>query len=543
MPRARVLACQVLILALAASACADSDATDGGHADEGDIGGPVSEQDLELRCGAAVAPALSSKGPIIGSATMGPCGHVAYHDDQDHGWLVAPDGEPSEFEHERARFAPTGDLVAWERDLEGQLSLRDLLSGSERVIQEEGFADGFGFVPSFSDSARGAWLWSCEQGVLEQHEVSGGEVIAESIDCRSVVGSTGSPRLAFADTDGHVWLADLDNGALVESEDLEHVAHDGSPRDDTLWIDHDGELVVHVAIEWQGDDDADSEWPVELWARVLDRAGTQVFEASSGLALRQAPRRGAPVFVFRQGEIVRFDAGAPSSVDASIDMSEVAGSGELFLATPSDEVFVLEREVGEPLTSVGTFGTPVELQPSRGGDQLAVEHHSEICIVDEQSDCDRILLALRRWSREGGLASGELLSTSPWSLEATLDDGSVLVIGAPVEAEGPTYTGEQPTPRVLLLDAEGEILSEMPAANGDLAIRQTFMFEDGRVLFEYQSESGVGDLVMILPGVGFTSLVAGIDVALLQTWVDARGQRVAFVGALDGVDRLFYGAI
>lgn len=543
MLRARVL---VGLFALVSVGCADSTASDGGE--DGEPVEPVEsvpDHDAELRCAAAVAPAVSAVGPILGGVALGPCGHVAYHDDQGQGYLIEPDGVRSELDHAShvVEFAPTGDLLAWERDLDGGLRLRDLVAGSERTIHEGGAVDSFAFVPSFADPDRGAWLWSCEQGVLDRHDVVGSETVAESVVCGSVVGSSGSPRLGFADEDGRVWLADLDADVLVGSEDLEFVGHDGSKRDDTLWIDHDGELIVHVGIEWQGDDDVDSEWPVELWARVLDREGQTVLDAESGFAQRQAPRRGAPVFVFQQGEIVRFDAGTPSSVDVTLDSAELAESGGLFLTTPSDDVLVAESTPGEPLTSVGQFDTPVELQPSRSGDDLAIEHQSEICIVDDLGECDRILMALRTWSRESGLASTELLSSSPWNLEATLDDGSMLVVGAPVEADGPTYMGEQPPPRVLLLDREGVILAELPAGNGDLAIRQTFILAEDRVLFEYQSESGVGELMLAQTGGPLITLIAGVDVALLQSWVDARAQRFAVVGEQAGGNTLYYGAL
>jgi hypothetical protein len=539
MPRAPVLTC---LFALAAFGCAELAATDAGGDDE--MVEPVPDHDAELRCPAAVAPPLAKVGPILGSVVLGACGHLAYHDDNGHGYLIEPDGVRGELEHasHRIEFAPTGDLLAWESEPDGGLRLRDLVAGSERAIHEEG-VDSFAFVPSFSDPDRGGWLWSCQLGVLERHDPTGSELVAESVVCASVVGSSGSPRLGFADGDGRVWLADLDTGVVVGSDDLEFVGHDGSKRDDTLWIDHDGELIVHVAIEWQGDDDVDSEWPIELWARVLDRQGATVLDAASGLAQRQAPHRGAPVFVFQQGQITRFDAGAPSSVDVASDSATLAESGELFVTTPTDEVLVVESSVDEPLTSVGGFGTPVELQPSRSGDTLAIEHHSEICIIDARGECDRILLALRAWSRDAGLAPIELLSSSPWNLEATLDDGSMLVVGAPVQADGPTYMGEQPPPRVLLLDREGAIQAEMPAGNGDLAIRQTFTLADDRVLFEYQSESGIGSLIHAASGGPFSSLVAEADVALLQSWVDVRAQRVAFVGEEPAGDQLWYGGL
>ncbi len=537
----RFLACPVLTLVLAATACADLEGPDGGEG--GELGTELPDHDVELRCGAAVAPELAAVGPMLGGVALGPCGHVGYHDDQGQGWLIAPDGERVELVHasHRTKFAPTGDLLAWAGELDAGLRLRDLLSGEEREIVASMVVDGFGFVPSFADASRGAWLWSCEQGVLEKHDLSGSEVVAESVDCLSVVASTGSPRLGFADTDGRVKLADLDAGALVESEDVDFVAHDGSSRGDMLWIDHDGELIVHEAIEWQGDDDVDSEWPVPLFSNVLDRQGRVVLEATSGISYRQAARRGAPVFVVRPGEIVRFDAGAPSSVDATLDGSALAESGELFF-NEVDQVLVVESVADEPLTSVGEFGTPVELRPSRSGSHLAVEHHSEICLVDSQGECDRILLALRRWSRTHGVAEEELLSTSPWNLEATLDDGSVLVVGAPVEAAGPTYMGEEPQPRVLWIDGDGEIVAELPAGNGDLAVRQTFALGEDRVLFEYQPESGIGELMLAGPD-GFTTLAAGVDVRLLEAWVDARAQRVVFVGESEDGGTLWYGAL
>jgi hypothetical protein len=542
MSGARVLVC---LLALASSGCADSDATEGGEGGEdGGIVDPVPDHDAELRCAAAVAPELAVVGPILGGVVLGPCGHLAYHDDQDQGYLIEPDGVRGEldFASHVLEFAPTGDLLAWEHDLDGGLRLRDLVAGIERVIHEEGSIHRFAFVPSFADPTRGAWLWTCELGMLERHDITGSELVAESVVCGSVVGSSGSPRLGFADLESRVWLVDLDTGALVGSEGQEFAGHDGGKRDDTLWVDHDGELIVHVAIEWQGDDDIDSEWPVELWSRVLDRHGESVLEATTGLAPRQTPRRGAPVFMLYQDELVRFDAGAPSSVDVAIASAELSESGELFSITPSDEVLVVESSVGEPLTSIGEFVTPVELQPSPGGNNLALEHQSEICIVDEQGDCNRILMALRAWSRESGLAPTELLSSSPWNLEATLDDGSMLVVGSPVQADGPTYMGEQPPARVLLLDRDGAIQAELPADNGDLAIRQTFTLADDRVLFEYRYGSGIGELMVAETGQPFVTLVVGAGVALLQSWVDARAQRVAFVGQAGG-NLLWYGAL
>src|SRR5690606_15970905 len=136
-------------------------------------------------------------------------------------------------------------------------------------------------------------------------------------------------------------------------------------------------------------------------------------------------------------------------------------------------------EIAEPssteLTSIGQLDTPVEIRPSRSGNAAAIEHHSDTCIIDAQGECDRIVLALRRWTRDAGLDDMVLYSTTPWELLATLDDGRMLVIGAPVEIDGPTYAGEQPEPRVLLLAADGEIEREWPASKGGLSVRQAFV--------------------------------------------------------------------
>jgi hypothetical protein len=522
-------------LILVVSACSETIAPDQEEQIEN-----LPAADAELRCLATEDIPSTNAGPISGSVQLGPCGHAAFHDDQGQGWLLTPDAERSEFEHEQVEFASTGDLVAWEFD--DALRLRDLLGGSERSVLESGPIDNFGFVPSFTDPSRSAWLWSCEQGVLERHDLDESSPVAESVVCSSVVGSSGSPRLVYADTEGRVWLADLDQDLQLGSDDHEFAGHDGSKRDDTLWIDHDGELFVHVAIEWQGDDDVDSEWPVSLWARVLDRHGEIVRDTPEGLAWRQAARRGAPVFVFDEGEIVRFDAGAPSTVAGTPEETELAESGELFFATESDELFVTEPSPTTPLTSIGHLDVPVEISASPSGTIATLEHHSETCILDDQGECDRIVAALRRWTRDFGLDELVLYSTSPWELLATTDDGHMLVIGSPVEVDGPTYTGEQPPPRVLFLSADGEIEAELPAPHGALAVRQVFVLGPDRVLFEYQSEDGIGAVMMAGSEFGFSSSTT-TDIALLQVWVAPGGRRYAYVAELPGSDTLQYSSL
>lgn len=541
MLRTPALAPLAATLILFASACADLSATGSGDDDDDDDAPTVPEHDAELRCPASEELSLQTLGPVVGGARIGPCGHVAYRDDQGQGWLVAPDASRSELAHDQLAFAPTGDLLAWSPGLDGGLRLRELLAGSERELVASGTIHDFGFVPSFVEPDRSAWLWSCEQGLLERHDLNGSELVAELVVCGSVVGSSGSPRLVYADEDGRVWLADLDSDVQTETDDLEFAGHDGGKRDDTLWIDHDGELLTHVAIEWQGDDDVDSEWPVELWARVFDRHGETVRDSAGGLAWRQAPRRGAPVFVFDDGQVLRFDAGAPTSVASSLSHTQLADSGELFFATETDELLVAERSATESLTSIGQLDTPVEIRPSRSGTVAAIEHHSDTCILDEQGECDRIVLALRRWTRDAGLDDDVLYSTTPWELLATLDDGRMLVIGAPVEIDGPTYTGEQPEPRVLLLSAAGEIEAEWPASKGSLAVRQVFVLGPDRVLFEQHDEWDNGSLTLI--GSAGNVGLGNSDVALLQSWVDARGERVVFVSEQASGYALNYGSV
>ncbi len=536
-------------LALALIGCADSgsisDDEVGEDTGDGDGEGPLPE--VGLRCAAASAPELAAIGGFSGTLDprmFGPCGHLAYHDDQGQGWLIAPDGARSELEHlgYDLVFAPSGELMAWERDLDGGLTLRDLLGGGERVLDASGTTDAFGFVPRFAEPSFGSWLWSCEDGLLERHDPDTSEMIAESVVCGSVVGSLGSPRIAYADQAGRVWIADLDSDEVIGSDDLEYAGYDGSKRDDTLWLDYEGAALLHVGVEWQGDPDVDSEWPVELWSRLVDHEGALLLDEPS-LRLQQAPRRGAPVFVLDQGTIRRLDAGALSSVDAGLDSIALAGSGELFYTTEADAVLALELDATLPPTAIAELDTPVALRPSNQASRLALAHHSGICIVDALGECDRILLALRLWDRQAGLDPRRWLSTSPWNLVATLEEGDTLAIGAPVEAEGPTYAGEVPSPRVLWLDQEGVIQAELPAGNGGLAIRQSFELGQGRVLFEYQSELGKGELMLARSGsAGFSSLAPEVDVALLQALVDARAERVAFV-AEGSPSTLWFGAL
>ena len=263
--------------------------------------------------------------------------------------------------------------------------------------------------------------------------------------------------------------------------------------------------------------------------------------ASSVLLSPDATLLGAPVFVFDHGAVMRFDAGAPSSVASGLNRTELAESGELIYATQTDELYVAERSVEAPITSIGKLDVPVEIQASRSGTVVAIEHHTDICIVDEQGDCDRIMLALRRWTRASGFDEHVLYSTSPWELLATLDDGRMLVIGAPVEVDGPTYAGEQPEPRVLLLSETGEIEAELPAPHGSLAVRQVFVLAADRVMFEYQGETGIGALTVAGGHFGFIGL-GNTDVALLQAWVDARGQRYAYGGEQGEYNTLNYGS-
>lgn len=537
MPPARTLPLATVVV-FALSACSGASASDGGE----DELSSLPDEDVELRCSVTEDLPIVNVGSVVGSVRLGPCGHAAYRDDQGQGWLLAPDGTRSEFEHSKISFAPTGDLIVWEPESNGGLRLRELLGGAERELIVSGSIDSFGLVPSFADPSRSAWAWSCDQGVLERHDLAVSERIAETVVCGSVVGSSGSPRLVYADHDGRVWLADLDAGALVATDDLEFAGHDGSKRDDSLWIDHDGELLTHVAIEWQGDDDVDSEWPIELWGRALISSGETVLESASGLGWKQAARRGAPVLVFDDGALVRFDAGAPSSVGSGLQRSELAESGELIFATEADELFMAERAAEDGITSIGQFNVPVEIRASRSATSVAIEHHTDTCIVDDLGDCSRIVLALRKWTRASGLEDLALHSTSPWELLAAFDDGRLLVIGSPVEIDGDTYAGEQPEPRVLLLSAKGEIEAELPAPHGGLAVRQVFVVADDRVLFEYQSQAGVGSLIEAGSELGFVSLVNDIDIALLQAWVDARGRRIAVVAEEPGGTSLLFGS-
>jgi hypothetical protein len=534
-----------LALVLAALACSD---VGGSSDDEGGEGGEVAlpDEDATLRCPASgEAPPLASLGPIAGDAVLGPCGHAAYHDNQGAGWLVDPSGAREPLDHDvwRVAFAPSGDLLAFERDA-SELVIRDLLGGSERVVASGSSTDAYGFVPSFvAPEPRGAWLWSCEQGELVRHDASASELVASEVVCGSVVGSSGSPRLAFADVEGRVHRVDLDGGAVLASDDLEWVGHEGSKRDDSLWIDHDGELIVHAAIEWMGDPDADAEWPIDLWARVIDGEGEILLERASGIAARQAARRGAPLFILDDGTIVRFDAGAPSSVDVELDAAELADSGELFVESSTGTLVVLERDELEPL-SLAQFDTPIGMQPSSHAEALALAHQTDICIPDALGECERILIALRSWQRELEPSEPLLHSASPVQLEATLDEGSMLVIAAPVTVDGPTYTGEVPPPSLLWLAASGAVLAERSAPNGDLAIRQAFVLPEGRVLAEFQAESGQGELLLARADTsGFESLAPEQDVALLRAWVAPQAERVAFVSESDGGTELWFGAL
>lgn len=534
-----------LALVLAALACNDAGGTTD---DEGGEGGEVAlPDDATLRCPSSEAPLLASIGPIAGDAVLGPCGHAAYHDDQGAGWLVDPSGAREPLEHDvwRVAFAASGDLLAYERDA-SELVLRDLLGGGERVVASGGSTDAYGFVPSFAAlEQRSAWLWSCEGGSLVRHDESGSasEQVASHVVCASVVGSSGSPRLAFADVEGRVHRVDLDGGSVLASEDLEWAGSDGSKRDDSLWIDHDGELIVHAAIEWMGDPDADAEWPIDLWARVIDGEGAIVLERASGVAVKQAARRGAPLFILDDGTVVRFDAGAPSSVDVELEGAALAESGELFVETPAGALVLLERDSDEPL-ELAQFDTPVGLQPSPHAEALALAHHTDICIPDALGECERILVALRGWQREGEPSEVLLHSAAPLQLEATLDDGSMLVIAAPVSVDGPTYTGEVPPPSLLWLDGSGGVLAQRSAPNGDLALRQAFVLPGGRVLAEFQGESGQGELLLVRADTsGFESLAPAQDVALLRAWVAPLAERVAFVSESDGGSELWFGAL
>jgi hypothetical protein len=170
---------------------------------------------------------------------------------------------------------------------------------------------------------------------------------------------------------------------------------------------------------------------------------------------------------------------------------------------------------------------------------VAIEHHSDVCILDDLGECNRIVLALRRWTRASGLDDWALYSTTPWELLATLDDGRMLVIGSPVEIDGPTYTGEQPEPRVLLLSEAGEIQAELPALHGGLTVRQVFVLAADRVLFHHRNEWDYGS--MLVAGVLGIVGMGNQNVVSMKAWVDGRGTRVAFVVENSSGHRLNYG--
>lgn len=484
----------------------------------------VPEEEVEARshCADFEGAALAKIADPAAVDEVGACGHLVYRLD-DQMWLHPPGGEAEAIEavYGAVRFAPTGHLLAFERG-DDQLELRDLRAGTSVLLP--GVAS-FGFAPA-PDADHGADLWTCADEILELAGPEASAEIAEGVDCASVVASSGSPRLAYADTAGRLWLADLEDPMAWGTDDSEYLSgradEQGRDRDDRLWIDHDGRLMVHDLFYWEpfepGEGDADIE--VAIGTRVLF-AGELVDSWDELHGHSQAPVRGAPTIV-RGGGLLRAYVGA--------EVEEHAGEFSGLAADELGRVYSREGEAVVRITGAGELETLVsapglfDLRPSPSGAAIGLRVFTDDCLLDAQGECDRTLSSPRIWREGEGLLAAELPGL--WTLLATTDAGYMVVQGRALAA-GPTPE-PMPPESLVLLDPELDIVASWPVAGYGFT-RQTLELDDGRLILELHDDTA-GGLLLVDPEAESLELVPGsVGVDHNQAWLDASGRQLSFL--------------
>ncbi|MCA9701232.1 MAG: hypothetical protein KC431_27165, partial [Myxococcales bacterium] len=344
--------------------------------------------------------------------------------------------------------------------------------------------------------------------------------------CSSVVGSSGSPRLAYANEEGQVWIADLEQLQTWLTEDDEFFWSESDPqarqRWDELWIDHDGVFTVHDLIYEDMPPDVDSTWMVGIGTHLLYGA-TLLRDYADPHGRVQAPMRHAPLILRGGGELSAF-AGSLFNDYPGIYRDLVTDSAGRSLMIDDDKGWLLRLsqtgEVLETLMSVEAFS----MVAAPGGEWAAVQTRADGCLLDGLGECQWTLSAIERWyeneSDEGGGGIG--MPVGHFELLTVNDAGDVLALGHEFEA-GPT-PDPLPPDELLLYSDDLTPIASWPT-QGYSFVRTRLTLADGRMLIELHDE-GVGYLLLADPDAGTIAPVPGsANVEHNGVWLSA-DQRV-----------------
>lgn len=527
------------LLLVGATGCAER--TSGGGSDA------VSDEDVEP---GAYCPERDP-GPVmelaaeVGAVRASACGDLVYAAGDARFWYRPGEGAVTiDAEVWSTRFAPTGHMFAFERELEDGLVLADTRTGE---LTELPRASSFGLVAA-PGTDHGADLWTCRDGVLALDGPVAAAALAEGVACPSVVGSSGSPRVVFADDEGAVFAADLEQLEVwpIEGADYERGGFDddGFETDDWLWIDHDGRVVAHQKAVWESDEDSDSDWRVVEGMAV--HVDGELRDSWTGVGvpqtIDQVARRGAPVVVRPSGGLVVYVDGEAHDlgVGRSLDRMDLAADGRvLILDEVSRELLRLDldEDGGAALDSVASGVEAFEIIAADDGSSAALVDVHPDCVADFDACVDGHK-TIRLWREDGGLAA-----TTPepglWELVAVTDAGAVLAVDEGI--------GDADS-RLVLFDASLEPRATWTiASSGAVVPRTTETLGDGRVLAEIRA-GGQGWLVVADPeapaGERLVELSTGGSVASELVFLDASERALAFVEEdAAALDHLLAGAM
>lgn len=483
--------------------------------------------ELELAPLAVIATDASA-----GQIAHGPCGHAIYSVSEDRK-LYTPGAGTEAIDAElwrRVEFAPSANFVTWE--VGDTLVLRDLIEGER---QEFPAPETYGFV-AVPASEHGSELWTCAGGVLALAGPVNAAIIAEGVECATVVGSRGAPRVAFVAEDQVLW-ADVEDGtsSRLDVDDWTHddVNEDETPRRDRLRIDYDGAVVVHEVIEGQLVGVGLSFTLAE--ARILEvgQTGYETWtpaELYYDRYLVQAPVRGAPLILLADDSMAVWADGQLSEFIGAHRLEATDARGWVTLNDQSAGRLVRVRADGSfevILDDVSTRGA----RASRAGDWMAVHPAAEGC--QDISPCTQ----LRLWHEGEGLTPALVSGGDHTAID--ISEGGTHVL---------THTTN--VSEFELLDADLELVVSHSIDTGaahTIRLETYPKLEDGRMLL-YSTWNGAGALgeafVVVDPAAGtIEEAPEFLGIFDYTLHVDLRRRHLTFMRDVDGVRELLAGTL
>jgi hypothetical protein len=355
--------------------------------------------------------------------------------------------------------------------------------------------------------------------------------------------------VVFADQTGRVAFADLE--ALEVWDTPDHEYNGGlanADRDDQLWIDHDGLVIVHDLIEWQmpgGEGEGDADFEVGIGTRVLANAESIAsWDAGWSGTHLQAPARGAPITLSGQSAIAAIvaimAAGERHDHSGAFIRRRTDASGRTVMLDDDADALVRLAPDGASLEQLADQVDAASLQVAPNGEWIALEIRIDECLLDAQSECEWLLTKLALWHEGEALRPAAFVGLRLEPLAVT-NDGHVLALGVDVSA-GPT-PDPLPAQQLLWLDADLEILAAVSIENLGF-VRELFTLDDGRLVIELHA-NGEGTLLIADPESGTLAPVPeSLDVDHHQVWVGATQETLAFVHFdSEGSRRLIAGAL